>query len=429
MDILPTHRALPALVLAICVLAPARAPAQTVREDVKKFVNEELEGEGSKKKKKKKKKKKYKKKGTKKGSSGTGTATGTGTGAEGGEGVVITIGGGQQEGPKLPRRVIGKNLKLDIKAGVGYRGWAPQQYPVVSVTMAHYFSWNVSLKAKLFKWLNISRGYYESNAASNPRKSYTSDAAKYGSYAAKAAWVFAEMGFPILKAWEPTIRYEARAFQTSAKMKGGHEVCIIPYNQSADVEGCTPSSEPMTMISSYETMFVGVKYSPHKDPTAVIHAPKGKIPKFVFGVGYLSYAKPYQVTIGEATLDRYLFTGRFFGGGLAFGALVGGGVNNFFLDFWMQFGLGGIKLTKDMTLNELAPEDWLIGYVQGNATLEYRWALWKFPPTFMIVPSVTASATSFFFFKTAMDEGEEVSTKPVNWDVLWTARINFVLTL
>ena len=145
---------------------------------------------------------------------------------------------------------------------------------------------------------------------------------------------------------------------------------------------------------------------------------------------YLSYLKPYQVTIGESVLDKYLFTGRFQGGGLAFGTTIGGGVDNVYLDIWTQFGLGAVLLTRNMTLNEVAPEDWLIGYVQGNVTLEYRWALWKkFGPTLILVPSATVSGASFFFFETDVQEGEDFVTPQVNWDVLWTVRLTLVLTL
>jgi len=312
---------------------------------------------------------------------------------------------------------------------VNYRGWLPQEYPTVAVDMAHYFTWSVSFKLRLFQFLSIRRGYYESNAAVAPRKSYLASAAKYGKYGAKAAWFLAEIGFPIAKAFEPVLRYEARVFETKAHAKGGHLVCVVPFNSDADVEGCVPTADPLMVVSSYESAVIGLRYHHSKNASGVIHAPEGKVPPFFIGAAYLSYLKPYQVTIGSSVLDEYLFTGRFYGGGLAFGTEIGGGVNNIYLDIWTQFGLGVVQLTRDMSLNELAPEDWLIGYIQGNVKLEYRWALWKFPPTFMIVPSVTLSGASFFFFETDADEGEEVATPPVNWDLLWTVGISFILTL
>jgi hypothetical protein len=331
--------------------------------------------------------------------------------------------------PKPPFRVLHEYFKLDLIAGAGYRGWVPQQYPAVAVDMANYFTWSVGAKARLFKTVNLRRAYYESNNAASPRKSYLDDAAMIGTYALKAAWFLAELGVPILDAWEPTIRYEARNFQTTARVKQDYEVCVIPFGQDTDVAGCEPTTEPLTVVSSFETAVLGVRYHPGKDPSAVIHQQHGKAPRFLIGGAYMSYVKPYQVTIGDAVLDEYLFTGRFYGGGLAVGIELGGGVNRPDLDLWTQFGLGKVRLTKDLTLNELAPEDWLIGYVQGNASLSFRWAPFDFAPTLLIVPEGVVSGASFFFFETEVDEGEETATPTINWDVLYTVRLSLIITL
>ena len=416
------------------------AAAQTIRDDVKKFVEDELEGDKTKTDKKKDKKKK---KGGKKqdgkssgtgqggtpptGSGGTPTGGGTQAGSQAGSQVVVTTEAGPKS--KLPKRVIGEKFKLDIKVGGGYLGWLPQQYPGVSVEMASYFTWTIFVRAKLFKWLNLHRAYYESNNAVSPRPGDLSTAAKVGFYSAKAAWFLASLGFPVAKAWEPVVRYEIRAFKTEAKPKSGNEVCIVPYNQDADVEGCDPTGDKLTITSSIESILAGVKYYPSKDPTGVIHNPGTYAPPIFFGAGYMSYTKPYQVTIGEATLDKYLFTARFRGGGLAVGTSLDYGVNNIFLDVIAQVGLGEIQLTRDMTLNDLAPDDWLIGYVQGNLDFGARIAFWKFAPTLMIVPKATVGGASFFFFKTRHKEGEETKSPTVNWDVLWAFRLFLVLTL
>jgi hypothetical protein len=83
-----------------------------------------------------------------------------------------------------------------------------------------------------------------------------------------------------------------------------------------------------------------------------------------------------------------------------------------------------------MTLNELAPEDWLIGFIQGHATISYRWALYKtVGPTLLLVPSATVSGASFFFFETDVDEGEKTATPTINWDFLYTVRLSLILTL
>jgi hypothetical protein len=346
------------------------------------------------------------------------------------------VDGGAEEGsapaaPRLPRRVFGKNFQLDLEAAAGYRGWTPQQYPTVAVEMGNYFTWSVSARAKFFDTVSLKRGYYESTNAASPRDSYLADAAKYGSYALKAAWFLAELGIPALKSWEPSIRYEARSFTTRARPDDGAGVCVIPFDTDADqaADGCTPTTGPLTVVSGFETAALGVRYYPEQNPTSVIDDRKWAPPSLFLGAGYLSYLKPYQVTIGEAVLDRYLFSGRFYGGGLALGGEIGGGVNHPYLDVWAQFGLGRVRLTQDMTLNELAPEDWLIGYVQGNLQLSYRWAPFTFAPSILLVPSGTVSGASFFFFETEAEEGEETATPSINWDVLYSVQLALVITL
>jgi hypothetical protein len=440
-----------ALLFMLLAWFPVPVTGQTIRDDVKDFVEENLEGDKGKDKGKKEPTEEEKKKGQQGKGKGTTAVVAKPPDKKGGATAPVKLGeekpmqgqatGAAQAGTgavpapekkklDLPKRVIHKKFQLDIKVGGGYRGWAPQQYPTVSVNMASYFTWSVSVKARIFEWLNLHHGYYESNAASNPRTSYNQDAIKVGELATSAAWVVAALGFPILDMLEPMISYESRAFRTKAKPKYGGEVCIVPYSMSGDTVGCDPTTESMSIISSYETIVAGIRYIPSKNPSAVAHTPDKKLPDFFFGGGYLSYLKPYQVTIGTETLSEYLFTGRFYGGGLALGLNYNGGINNVYLRSWAQLGLGQIRLTKDMTLNELAPEDWLIGYIAFNATLGGQIALWKFAPTLIFIPEVTAGGASFFFFKTGVSGGgENADPQTVNWDILWTIRASLVLTL
>lgn len=332
-------------------------------------------------------------------------------------------------GNHLPLRVMHENFRLDLKVGAGYRGWAPQQYTNVSVEPANYFTWSVGASALFFKTVNLSKARYESNSAASPRTSYVESAARYGSWALKAAWFLAELGIPVLDRLEPSVRYEARSFMTTARSEPGTTVCVVPFNQDTDVEGCPTRSRDLTITSSLETAAVGLKIHPGKGSFAVMNDEPMKAPSFFVGAGYLSYLKPYQVTIGEHTLDEYLFTGRFYGGGLALGMEVGGGVNKPYIDVWAQLGLGKVRLTGDLTLNELAPEDWLIGYVQGNAMVSFRWAPFDWAPTLLIVPSGTVSGASFFFFETNANEDRQVATPNINWDVLYTVRLSLILTL
>jgi hypothetical protein len=330
--------------------------------------------------------------------------------------------------PKPPFRVFGKDFKVDLKLGAGYRGWIPQQYPNVEVDMASYFTWTVSARAKVFKWLVIHRAYYESSGLSGPRTEEAAVAAEIGSFAPKAAWVLGMLGFPIFKVWEPVISYESRAFNTTARSREPEGVCPVSADFEGELDACA-RVEKLRIVSGFETLVAGVRYNHHKDPSPVIQAPKGKVPPIFFGIGLMSYTKPYQVTIEGATLEGLLFDGRFRGIGLAGGTELGGGVYRFYADIDLQIGLGEVSLTEDLTLNELAPEGWLIGYVQGNATVGYRVPIWRFAPTLIFVPSVSGGGASFFFFETNPEEGEEGTTAAVNWDFLWTVRGSFVLTL
>ena len=400
------------------------ARGQNLRDEVQDHVEESLEKEKAKKKKKKSEKKK--KKGSKSREKPGASKSPRSVEPKENDSPPKAPRG---EKTKLPRRIFHKYFKLDLGAGAGYRGWIPQQYKAVRVNMAHFFTWSVSASARLFNFLSLKQGYYESSGVSSPRKSALEEATKYGSYAIKTAWFLAELGVPILDAWEPSLRYEARSFSTGADTRDGSEVCIVPFGQDADLDGCPFRSSTLNVISSYETAALGVWYHPSKNPSAVIPNRRGEAPPFYFGLAYLSYIKPYQVTIGTSVLDEYLFTGRFYGGGLALGTKLGGGVNRPYLNIWTQFGLGAIRLTHDLTLNELAPEDWLIGYIQGNAKFSYRWAPFDFAPSILFVPSGRISGAGFFFFETQVDPGEEIATSTVNWDLIYAVDLSLVITL
>jgi hypothetical protein len=333
------------------------------------------------------------------------------------------------KGPVLPVRVFGETFKLDITLGGGYRGWYPQQYDAVDVDVASYFTWSVDVKAKLFKFLSLRRGYYESNGASAPRTEEAAVAAKIGSYAPKAAWLFGVIGVPITKVWEPQIRYESRAFDTRAVPH--RPVCVVPRDAAEDLEDCPGTMEDLKIISTFETFVAGVRYDHSKTGSVVVEQKGSKIPPIFFGVGLMQYRKPYQLNVDGFTLDDYLFDGRFRGAGLALGADIGGGLDRFFADVDMQLGLGEVSLTSDITLNELVPSDKLIGYVQGTGSLGYRWPMIRAAPTLILVPVVTMGGASFFLVDTASDESEMgTTTSPsVNWDLLWSVQVSLLLPL
>jgi hypothetical protein len=329
---------------------------------------------------------------------------------------------------QLPRRVIHRWFKLDPMAGIAYRGWIPQQYPSVETDIANYFTWMVALQGRFFNLISLRKGHYESNGLSSPRHPYKENIARYGNYGAKAAFFLAELGLPIMKSFEPVIRYETRAYQTTARAKNRIGVCIVDFDSTADAE-CTRYERTLTLKSAYETAVIGVTYYPSKNPSPVLEDYGVQKPSIFLGLGYLSYVKPYQVSINSEVLKELLFTGRFYGGGLAFGTNLGGGVNRPRLDIWTQFGLGAARLTRDMTLNDAAPNDWVIGYIQGNLTFTFPWAPFEFAPTVLIVPSIEASGATFFFMETRRQEGEDFRMPLINWDILYCARLSLVVTL
>lgn len=326
-----------------------------------------------------------------------------------------------------PVRVFGKYAQFDLTLGSGYRGWLPQQYRAADVRIGSYWTYSIELKAKLFGWLSLRRGYYESNDITAPRHEKAAVAAQIGAFAPKAVWLLGVLGVPISKAWEPQLRYEARAFETHANAR--NDVCIVDRAAPEDATDCPGTRGRLSVISSFETLVAGVRYDASKSSSPVVTGRSGPIPPLFFGVGLMQYRKPYQLTLDDFTLDNYLFDARFRGAGLALGAEFPGGIDRFFGDVDAQFGLGEVSLTDHLTLNELIPKGGLIGYVQGNATLGYRVALLHGPPTLIFVPSIKAGGAVFFMIDTKAKEGEAGSSPTFNWDLLWSIQASLLIPI
>ncbi|MFI5308132.1 MAG: WVD2 family protein [Polyangiales bacterium] len=332
-----------------------------------------------------------------------------------------------QPGPKLPLRVLGQHFQLDVTLGGGYRGWLPQQYRAVSVDVGNYATWNIDVKAKIY-FVSLRRGYYESNGVAPPRTDEGAVASQVAKYAPKAVRLLGILGVPISPAWEPQIRYESHAFETRAVPS--QDVCVVGRDVAAnfDPATCKGTRNELRILSAFETFVAGVRYDHSRSDSPVVGNEVGKIPPIFFGIGLMQYRKPYQVNVGSVTANEFLFDGRFRGVGLALGTNLGGGVNNFFVDVDAQLGAGEVSLTDKLTLNALIPSGYTIGYVQGTATLGYRLALFKGPPTLLLVPVVSAGGASFFLVST--NGNDKNSTSPsVNWDLLWTAQASLLLPL
>lgn len=333
----------------------------------------------------------------------------------------------EPEGPDLPVRVWDDMVELDLSAGLGYRGWYPQQFDGVNVAMQNHFTWNVGARGKFFNLISLHKGYYESNALGGPVHGGLSVASEVGSHVPKAAWALGMLGFSFLKVWEPVIRYESRSFETTASL--GMPVCVVPRDAPDTLTDCPREQENLLFTSGFESFVVGIRYHASKDSSPLVHSDSGSAPPIFFGAGYLSYSKPYQLTIGTDTLEEYLFNSHFEGGGLALGTELGGGVDNFFGEGDMQLGLGGISLTDSLSLNDVAPSGWLIGYFQAQVTAGYRWAIIKAFPTLMLVPSVSVNGVTFLFIPTESEEGKQTNVSAINWDLFWLAQAALVLPL
>lgn len=414
------------LVLISCValhgFASSRVQAQSARDAVKDHVDKNLDP-------------KSKDKGKSKTRSDRDRRPTNATTSSHEEGTPVTLDFTDSElvnptGPKLPLRLlpgIASYLRLDFKFDAAYRGWLPQQYDSTDVDIASYLTWSVAVKGKLFKYLTLHRGSYESNGLSSPRSNRPAVAAEVGKHVPKAAKALAYIGFPFLKTWQPVIRYEARAFNTTASPK--IPVCIVDYDDSADLADCPREQRALEMVSSYETLVAGILYTSQAPSTSIVATSKSKIPPMYFGLGLLSYRKPYQVTIDGDTLEEFLFDGHFRGAGFALGGKLGGGARRFFANVDLQVGLGEVALTRDFRLNDVTPDDWLIGYVQGNAHAGFRFVVYDGPPTVYVTPSVSAGGASFHFVNTRADGAGSDSAPTVNWDLLWSTRAALEIAL
>ena len=330
---------------------------------------------------------------------------------------------------RLPQRVFGKNFELDPKVGGGIRGWYPEQYPLVSVDHASYLTWSVELKAKLFRFIRLHRGYYESNGLQGPRTRGAVIARDVGKLVPKAAWLLGTLGVPLSRRWETMVSYETRSFVTRARPSA--PVAIVPRSTSpdADLNQLPRSEQPLQLVSGFETLVIGVRHFPDRGNAGLVGDPAGRVPPMYFGVGFTQYSKPYQVQVGNDPLDELLFDGRFRGAGLAYGLATGRAVDRPYLSLDTQLGLGEVSVLDDLTVNELLPEDWLIGYLQGNVTLGYILPLFRGRPTPLLTAEVTAGGATFFYFKLKGSSEQNAPTLPLNWDLLWAAHVSLTLPL
>jgi hypothetical protein len=334
----------------------------------------------------------------------------------------------EDKGPQPPFRVFGGPFKLDPEISLAYRGWRPQSFPSIDVKTENALTWSIGAKAS-FYFLSITRAHYESNSVASPRRHEASVAEKVNKATPVAAWFLGAVGFPVDWVLEPMIRYEARSFQTTLTPQKPIRLIPRSAHEDDDVTQFPATQNELLMTSSFETFVVGLKYHHDNDPSGVITAKSGTIPRIYFGVGFTQYSKPYMVRVGDAVLDDLLFDAILRGGGLALGLETAQKPERFFADLSTQVGIGEVKLTDSYSLNSTLPEDWLIGYAQGELTGGYIYPLLRTRPSLLIGASASVGGATFFYFKPLTTEDEQQSVPPLNWDLLWGARIFLVLPL
>jgi hypothetical protein len=420
--------------LALCWLAPASSRAQTIRDTVREHVKEGLEGpsEPSEPPAKPKPKKGASPKRPPAHPAQPAPASDAATSPESTAADAVEPEPAPAEEDALPQRIFGKNLQLDPKIGAGFRGWYPEQYPLVSINHAGYYTWSLDLKAKLFGFLRLHRGYYESNGLKGPRTEGAVVARDVGKLVPKAAWLLGALGVPLSRRWETLVSYETRSFVTRARPS--QPVAIVPRDTPADTDfgSLIRSDQPLEFVSGFETLVVGVRYSPDAPAggnSGVIGGNSGKFPPIYLGVGFTQYSKPYQVKVGNDALDELLFNGRFRGLGIATGLSVPRHLGKPYVDADAQLGLGQVQLLNDLSLNELLPDDWLIGYLQGNVNVGYAWPVLKTKPTPILTGELSGGGATFFYFKTKDGNSEKPPALPLNWDFLWAVHVAFTLPL
>jgi hypothetical protein len=330
---------------------------------------------------------------------------------------------------RLPLRVFGKQLEIDAKVGAGMRGWYPEQYPLVGVDHASFLTWSLDLKAKILGFLRLHRGYYESNGLRGPRTRGAVVARDVGQLVPKAAWLLGTLGVPLSRRWETVVSYETRSFVTRARPSAPVAIVDRKTSPNLDLSTIPRSEQALEFVSGFETLVLGVRYFPDRGNAGLVGDSAGPIPPMYLGVGFTQYSKPYQVQVGNDPLDELLFNGRFRGAGLAYGLATARKVELPYVTLDTQLGLGEVSLLEDLTVNELLPEDWLIGYLQGNVTLGYILPLIRSRPTPLLTAELSAGGATFFYFQVAEGEGDAAPALPLNWDLLWAVHVSLTLPL
>ena len=142
----------------------------------------------------------------------------------------------EDEEPDPPAfgRVAPGVFELDVLTAGAVRGWVPQQYPAMDVSTTVLATWQIDVRANVANLFRIRRAYYESSGLVAPRGQVSGVAEDAANAVSKMAWLLGVIGVPIGKTFEPIVRYEARAFESTATPT--QPVRFIPYDADASVD-------------------------------------------------------------------------------------------------------------------------------------------------------------------------------------------------
>jgi len=250
-----------------------------------------------------------------------------------------------------------------------------------------------------------------------------------GQLVPKAAWLLGALGVPLSRRWETLVSYETRSFVTRAYPAAGVAIVDRATPPDTDFAALPRSDGPLEFVSGFETLVLGVRYFPERGGAGLVGENGGAFPPMYLGVGFTQYAKPYQVSVGSDALDELLFNGLFRGGGIAYGLSTRRQIERPYVDLDAQLGLGEVSLLDDLTLNELLPPDWLLGYLQGNVTLGYVLPVLRTRPSLLLTGEISAGGATFFYFRVKDGGPNQAPALPLNWDFLWGARVSLTLPL
>jgi hypothetical protein len=293
-------------------------------------------------------------------------------------------------------------VQADLSLAFTYWAWMPQQFPLVRVGAQSYVVPSVEARVALGP-VRVERFVYEAMGLAGPESGAASVASTAAGIVQGASSLLGVVGVSLGPA-VPIVRYEARTFQSVSTPSA--PVRIVPQDSSAasDETAFPLSSRTLAASSRFESAVFGIELSVLSRPSLVRKTRGIALASLYLGVAHTAFAKPYVLTIGGASLNDFLFDGRFSGWGGTFGIATARAPWRPFFEASMQYGAGDIQLQRDLKLSSAVPPDYAIHYVQGAAKAGYLFPLVESTPGLLVGFSGQLQGIHFFAFP--KDEGD-----------------------